>query len=123
MKNIQVIDGAINCIYEIFAATDEQFAEIFADGTDIEFVEDFFERLGEERATQVITPLWTRPLNKKSVVGIHGTLFYQLKEKAEFYPTKKEAEFVAWGQSPLTPDDVPNDSQRPDPNDQRPDPG
>jgi len=26
MKNIQVIDGAVNCAYDIFAATDEEFA-------------------------------------------------------------------------------------------------
>lgn len=25
MKNIQVIDGAMNCAYDIFAATDEEF--------------------------------------------------------------------------------------------------
>ncbi len=95
MKNIQVIDGAENCTYDIFAATEEEFAEIFPGDTDIEFAEDFFERLGEERATQVISPLWARRVNKKEVMGIHGTLFYELQEKAQYYPTKKEAEFVA----------------------------
>jgi hypothetical protein len=96
MKNIQVIDSAVNCTYDIFAATDEEFVEMFPDGTDIEFIEDFVARLGEERASQVISPLWTRPMSKKIVVGIHGTLFFELKEdKAAHYPTKKEAEFVA----------------------------
>jgi hypothetical protein len=27
---------------------------------------------------------------KKTVNGIHGTLFYQLDEKKKFYPNKKE---------------------------------
>jgi len=29
MKNIQVMDGAVNCVYDIFAATGEEFAWIF----------------------------------------------------------------------------------------------
>jgi hypothetical protein len=35
MKNIQV-DNAVNCAYDIFAATDEEFNLIFPDGRDIE---------------------------------------------------------------------------------------
>ena len=30
MKNIQVIDGAVNCVYDVFAATDEEFSCIVA---------------------------------------------------------------------------------------------
>jgi hypothetical protein len=29
MKNIQVIDGALNCTFSIFEATDEEFALLF----------------------------------------------------------------------------------------------
>ncbi len=29
MKNIQVIDGALNCVYDIFPLTDEDFSVIF----------------------------------------------------------------------------------------------
>jgi hypothetical protein len=39
MKNIQVIDGGENCVYDIFAATDEEFNLIFAPGADIAFAE------------------------------------------------------------------------------------
>ena len=35
MKNIQVIDGAENCVYDIFSATDEEFALIFEAGADV----------------------------------------------------------------------------------------
>ena len=38
MKNIQIIDGAENCVYDLFAATDEEFARIFPIGTDIAFI-------------------------------------------------------------------------------------
>src|SRR6266702_7300232 len=97
MKNIQVIDGADNCTYSIFVATDEEFEAIFPNGTDIEFVEDFFERAGDERAIQITSELWKRPARKDTVQGIHGTLFYQLIQKRQYYPTKKESEMVPLG--------------------------
>ena len=40
MKNIQVIDGASNSVYDIFAATDEEFDLIFLPGTDIAFIDE-----------------------------------------------------------------------------------
>jgi hypothetical protein len=97
MKNIQVIDRADNCAYSIFAATHEEFEAIFCNGADIEFVEDFFERVGEETATRITGELWKRPVRKDSVQGIHGTLFYQLTQKKRYYPTKKESEMVPLG--------------------------
>jgi hypothetical protein len=90
MKNIQVIDGALNAAYNIYAASDEQFALIFPDGADIEFVEDFIERVGEEAAGDTLGALWARRINKPDVVGIHGTLFYELREaKKRYYPNKR----------------------------------
>jgi hypothetical protein len=90
MKNIQVIDGAINTAYNIYAATDEQFEEIFPNGADIEFIEDLIERVGEKRAGELVSPLWPRLLKKHEVVGIHGTLFYELRdEKRGLYPNKR----------------------------------
>jgi hypothetical protein len=44
MKNIQVIDGADNCTFSIFQATDEEFAAIFPQsGQDIQLSEDLSE--------------------------------------------------------------------------------
>jgi hypothetical protein len=97
MKNIQVIDRADNCTYSIFAATDEEFGSIFPNGTDIEFVEDFIERAGDETASRITSELWKRPVRKDTVQGIHGTLFYQLTRKKRYYPTKKESEMVPLG--------------------------
>lgn len=91
MKNIQVIDGATNASYAIYAATDEEFAAIFPrKGQDIEFSEDFFRRARLEKASAIMNRIWTRPVNKKAVVGIHGTLFYGLTEKKKYYERKRE---------------------------------
>ncbi len=92
MKNIQVIDGAMNCCYDIFSVSDDDFLVIFPDGQDIEFSDDLFKRLGDEQANKVLEPIWKNQVNKKEVNGIHGTLFYQLEYKKEYYPNKKEAD-------------------------------
>jgi len=44
MKNIQVIDGADNAAYDIFAATDEEFAMIFPAGQDVAFISEVLNR-------------------------------------------------------------------------------
>jgi hypothetical protein len=95
MKNIQVIDGARNCAYDIFSASDSDFAAIFPRGRDIEFIDDFCSRVGARRAAPIVRRLWAAPIDKKKVQGIHGTLFYELDYKKRFYPTKREADLTA----------------------------
>lgn len=94
MKNIQVIDGADNCTYDIYAATEREFSLIFPSGQDIEFIDDFVQRVGKRRARKVLDALWQRRQNKKEIRGVHGTLFYELGFKKKYYPTKKEDEAV-----------------------------
>jgi len=93
MKHIQVIDGALNCTYSIFAVENDEFELLFPNETDIEFNDDLFSRLNEE-AAKLVAKIWQRPVEKKSVVGIHGTLFYEMPYKKKFYPTKREAEMI-----------------------------
>lgn len=76
MKSIQIIDGANNATFSVFQATEEEFAAIFSDGRDMELVEDLIERLGDEVAGSVLTPIWNRPILKRDALGIHGTLLY-----------------------------------------------
>jgi hypothetical protein len=38
MKNIQVVDGAVNCVYDIFQASDEDVAQIFGNKSDRDIV-------------------------------------------------------------------------------------
>lgn len=94
MKNVQVIDGANNCTYDIFGISDKGYALMFPNGQDIEFITDFADRVGQETAVAVTTPMWKRRRDKKKVQGIHGTLFYELDFKKRYYPTKKEDEMV-----------------------------
>ena len=93
VPNIQVIDGADNCTYDLFEIDEDSFYIIFpVEGQDVEFADDFFARVGERRATDVLNELWKSRLNKKSVHGIHATLFFGLEKKKVFYPTKKESD-------------------------------
>jgi len=94
MKNIQIIDGALNCSYEVFSVSDEDFAQLFPMANqDVEFADDFFLRAGPA-AQEVWTRLWHDRADKKSINGIHGTLFCGLDEKKRLYPTKRESEMV-----------------------------
>lgn len=92
MKNVQVVDGAVNCTYSIYAFTDEQFSMIFpGPGQDIEFIEDVRGRLDRAALDKPFKDVWTRLIQKPDVMGIHGTLFYELEEdKRWVYPTKSE---------------------------------
>lgn len=94
MKNIQIIDGADNCTYDIYAASSEDFAMIFPNDQDVEFIDDFIARVGQQKADQICERLWRHPVNKKNTCGIQGTLFYELEFKKKYYPTKKEAEMT-----------------------------
>lgn len=89
MKNIQIIDGAVNATFSVFQATDEEFAAVFPDGRDMELVEDLIDRLGEDAAGSVLTPIWGRPILKRDTLGIHGTLFYDNKERRDHIPPSK----------------------------------
>src|SRR5262245_6233124 len=93
-RNVQIIDGADNCTYSIYAVTDDEFALLFpALGQNIEFIEDVLQRLGEEGLVALLQPVWQRgEIIKTDADGIHGTLFYGLSHKKKYYPTKKEEE-------------------------------
>jgi hypothetical protein len=92
MKNIQVIDGASNCAYDVFAATEEEFLVIFTEqGQDIQFVEDIKE---DENVREVLIQIWKRRLEKININGIHGTLFCELLHEKQFYPNKKDSDLT-----------------------------
>ena len=86
MKNIQVIDGAENSVYDIFAATDEEFALIFPVGQDVAFIEEVTLRGPGTQLNEAFARIWERRIPKRNAVGIHGTLFYELEKKDEVLP-------------------------------------
>ncbi len=94
MKNIQIIDDALNATFSLFQATDEEFDALFPDDRDIEFIEDFLERVGEHQVGTVLAAIWERPILKRDAQGIHGTLFYGVgRRKAHLPATKREVDF------------------------------
>jgi len=94
MRNIQVIDAAVNAVYDVFAATDEEFALIFAKGQDIAFIDEVLNRGPRAALDEALERLWKRRIPKAEVVGIHGLLFYDLAQKKPFYPTRRDEEAV-----------------------------
>ena len=86
-RNIQIIDGAKNCVYDIFQTNEADFKLIFPkEGQNIQFIEDL--DTDTEEMIRVFTNLWNHPVKKEKVIGIHGTLFYQMEYKKEYYPRK-----------------------------------
>ena len=94
MKNIQIIDGAENSVYDIFQATEDEFAVIFPDGTDVAFSDEIFDRGNEQSLIALFTNIWKRRILKKDAHGIHGIVFYGLPEKKQYYPTRKDEEAI-----------------------------
>ena len=90
MKNIQIIDGAKNCVYDIFSATDDEFAEIFLSGTDIAFIDEVYLHGDQEKLDAVFKRIWQRRVPKSATNGIHGIIFYELEEKKVYYPTRQD---------------------------------
>jgi len=76
MKNIMVIDGAENCVYDIFAAADDDFALIFPEGTDIAFIEDVERRQNAEVVFEALKRTWSnrvRSATRRAFTGSCST--------------------------------------------------
>jgi hypothetical protein len=101
MKNVQMIDPALNATFSIFQVSDEDFDVIFPDGRDMEFFEDFIERAGQQ-AGVILDRLWRQPILKKNAQGIHGTLFEQWDERKKYFPSTLRE--VDWDESAINAD-------------------
>ena len=89
MKNILIVDGAENCVYDIFRASDQCFDLIFGEETDIAFIEDLENRDNWAEISSFLNQIWSERIPKKIVKGIHGTIFYGLLNKKKYYPKLK----------------------------------
>jgi hypothetical protein len=91
MKNIQIIDGALNCTYCLFQATEEEFALLFPEPRqDIQYAEDLALLPRQEEIDSACRRIWERPIRKQDALGIHGTLFYELERYKTYYRAKRE---------------------------------
>jgi hypothetical protein len=94
VKNIQVFDGADNAVYDIFAATDDEFALIFPDNTDVAFIDEVYEKQLSHVLDAAFAGIWKRRVPKRQAIGIHGILFYEYEHKKVYYPTRRDEEAV-----------------------------
>jgi hypothetical protein len=74
MKNVQVIDGADNAVYDIFEIGDGDFAELFPQGQDVTFIEDLEERVPKARLSAICEAMWAHRVRKNDAMGIHGVM-------------------------------------------------
>jgi hypothetical protein len=92
MKNIQVIDDALNTVYDIFELSDHEFDLIFPNDTNIAFIDEVDQLEPKEQIFAILQNLWKHPVRKCEAMGIHGILFFGLKDKKQFYPTRRDEE-------------------------------
>ena len=102
MKNIQVIDAAMNCTFSIFQATDDEFALIFPEpGQDVQYAEDIADLPRQELVNAAVSAIWERPIRKRDAAGIHGTLFYQLERYRRFIAKSGKKQSIVLRSTPL----------------------
>ncbi len=90
MKNVQVIDSAMNCTFPVFQFEDVQFAMLFPQfGQDIAFIDDVHGRLSTAEVAAAFDGVWDRPIAKTDVVGLHGTLFYGFDDRKNCFPVSR----------------------------------
>lgn len=104
MKNILIVDGAMNATFSVFQATDEEFATLFPNGEEIEVIEDVIERTGEEVADAIFACVWERPILKTEAQGIHATLIYDDPSRRDYLPPSRQE--IDWDDSSI------NEAQR-----------
>ena len=92
MKHVLVIDKAENSVYDIFGVDDAVFDLIFPN--DIAFAEDLKGRRQFKRIGAGLGKAWENRVPKGLVRGIHGTLFYELEHKRQYYPTLRDEEAI-----------------------------
>ena len=72
MKNIEIVDGALNSRFEIYTVDDEVFQKLFPEEKDEIYLEDLSEELQNDAA--LWDQVYAREVDRRSVQGIHGIL-------------------------------------------------
>ena len=91
MKNIQVIDGARDYLYDLFQIDEDDFALIFPDGQDTAYIDQVIARGPADVLDAVFDRLWARRVRKTDAMEIHGTLIYQLECEPDSGPDEHPA--------------------------------
>jgi hypothetical protein len=89
MKNILMIDGAMNATFSVFQATDDEFATLFPNGQEMDVIEDVIARTGADVSERIFNRIWQRPILKSEAVGIHATLIYDDPSRRDYLPLSR----------------------------------
>ena len=79
MKNIEIVDGALNSRFEIYAVDDATFQMLFPDGQSEIYLEDLSEELQDDVAFW--DRVYSEEVDRHLVRGIHGILHTHPKAK------------------------------------------
>ncbi len=71
MKHVEIIDGALNSRFEIYAVSEEDFRRVFG-ATDKVYLEDLHESLQND--VTFWDQFYAQEVDRHTVVGIHGVL-------------------------------------------------
>ncbi len=99
MKNILIVDGAVNATFSVFQATDDEFAVLFPNGEEIEVIEDVIERVGEAVTDEIFARVWERPILKREAQGVHATLIYDEPSRRDYLPISRRE--VDWDEGSI----------------------
>ena len=72
MKHIEIVDGALNSRFELYAVTDQIFDLLFPAEEDEIYLEDLNKELQEDAAFW--DQVYAREVDRRTVKGIHGIL-------------------------------------------------
>ena len=79
MKHIEIVDGALNSRFELYAVTDQIFDLLFPADEDEIYLEDLSKELQEDAAFW--DQVYAREVDRRTVQGIHGILHTHPKAK------------------------------------------
>lgn len=79
MKNIEIVDGALNSRFEIYTVEDNVFDTLFPDEKDEVYLEDLSEELQND--TVFWDQVYALEVERRLVQGIHGILHTHPKAK------------------------------------------
>jgi hypothetical protein len=95
LRNVQIYDGATNATFGVVGVPARLFEVLFPGGADVAFLSLVPARLrgNGARAAAFWSEFYSFDLDKRLIVGIHGTLHYDSdRVRPEFFPRRREAD-------------------------------
>ena len=89
MKHIEIVDGALNSRFELYAVTEQVFDLLFPTEKDEIYFEDLSKELQENAAFW--DQVYAQEVNRRTVQGIHGILHTHPKAKISSLEQKQTA--------------------------------